>query len=188
MIRKYRIKDAIETENIIEKQRMVKTDEEIENIEKACKITDDCFEYLINFIKIGMTEKRIALEIEKYFIEHNADGLAFETIVASGVNSSKPHSTPSDKIIRDGDVITIDFGAKYNGYSADMTRTVFAGHISSEMEKLYKLILKNQLHVTKNMKEGVSCKMLARSVESDFYLYNYSLIHALGHRSRLKCS
>ncbi len=181
IIRKYRIKNIEETEGIIEKLRMVKDEDEIKNIEKACKITDNCFDYLLDFIKIGMTEKQVALEIEKYFLENGADGQAFETIVASGINSSKPHAIPSDKIIRQGDPITIDFGAKYNGYAADMTRTIFAGYIKDEMKENYNLILKIQKNLIKEFKEGTSCKMLARSVENELYLYNHSLIHALGH-------
>ena len=154
---------------------------EISYIKKACEITDKCFEHLLNYIKIGMTERQVAFEIEKFFLDNGADGVAFESIVASGENSSKPHAIPSDKIIRFGDPITIDFGAKYKGYCADMTRTIFAGEVSDELQNLYNYILKNQLRTTKDIKEGVSCKMIARSVENDFYLYNYTLIHALGH-------
>lgn len=181
LIRDYRIKNIEESEYIIEKQRAIKDEQEIENIKKACEITDKCFEHVINFIKIGMTEKEVALEIEKYFIENGAEGHAFETIVASGINSSKPHSTPTDKKIEIGDAITIDFGAKYNGYCADMTRTIFAGSVSEELRNLYNLILKNQLRTTKEIREGAGAKMLARNVESDFYLYNYTMVHALGH-------
>ncbi len=181
LIRRYRIKNIEETEYIIEKQRAVKTEEEIECIKKACEITDNCFTHLINYIKIGMSEKEIASEIVKYFIENGAEGEAFNAIVASGKNSSKPHSIPTSKVVENGDTITIDFGAKYNGYCADMTRTIFAGNISDEMRKLYNLILKNQLNVSREIKEGTSSKMLSRNVESDFYLYNYNLIHALGH-------
>lgn len=181
LIREYRIRNIEGTEYIIEKQRAIKEEEEIENIRKACEITDKCFEHLINYIKVGMTEKQIAREIEKYFLENGADGKAFETIVASGINSSKPHATPTDKIINEGDPITIDFGAKYNGYCADMTRTIFVKSISDEAKTLYQLILKNQKITTKLMKDGTACKMLTRNVESDFYLHNYRLIHALGH-------
>ena len=181
IIRKYRIKNMEETEGIIEKMRMVKDEDEIRKIEKACEITDKCFDYITSFIKIGMTERQIALEIQKYFLENGAEGEAFETIVASGENSSKPHAVPSDKIIREGDPITIDFGAKYKGYCADMTRTIFAGYINDQMKETYELVLRNQVRATKEIKEGTSCKMLARSVENEFYLYNHSLIHALGH-------
>ena len=181
IVRKYRIKNIEETEKIIEKMRMIKDEKEIEKIKKACEITDNCFSHLLTFIKIGMTEKQIALEIQKYFLEHDADGLAFDTIVASGANSSKPHAIPTEKIIRDGDPILIDFGAKYKGYCSDMTRTIFAGHLNSDYEEIYNIVLKNQLATNKEIKEGISCKMLSRNVESDFYLHNYSLIHALGH-------
>ncbi len=181
MIRKYRIKSFEETDKIVEKIRMIKDEEEIKNIEKACKITDKCFNYLINYIKIGMTEREIAFEIEKFFIENGADSLAFETIVASGENSSKPHARPTDKVIRYGDPITIDFGAKVNGYSSDMTRTVFAGCILDEIRELYNLVLKVQQKSIKCMKEGIPCKTVARDAENELYIYNYSLIHALGH-------
>lgn len=81
-IRKFKIHNFVETEHIIEKQRMIKDREEIRSIEKACEITDSCFQYLISYIKPGMTEKQIANEIEEYY-KQKADGLAFETIVAS---------------------------------------------------------------------------------------------------------
>ena len=181
IIRKYRIRNIEETDQIIEKERMIKDEREISYIKKACEITDKCFQYLLSYIKIGMTERQVAFEIDKFFLDNGADGEAFETIVASGENSSKPHAIPSNKIIRFGDPITIDFGAKYKGYCADMTRTIFAGEVSDELQKLYNYILKNQLRATKDIKEGVSSKMIARSVENDFYLYNYALIHALGH-------
>lgn len=181
LIRKYRIKTMECSEKIIEKQRAIKSEQEIENIRKACEITDNCFKHLCEFIKIGMTEREIVYEIEKFFIENGADGVAFETIVASGTNSSKPHSIPTDKKIEYGDPITIDFGAKYNGYCSDMTRTIFAGTINDEIKSVYNLILKNQERITREIKEGIATKMLFKSVESEFYLYNYSLIHALGH-------
>ena len=73
-----------------------------------------------------MTEKQIAYELEKYFLENGAEGLSFETIVASGANSSKPHAKTTEKEIKAGDPITIDFGCKYKGYCSDMTRTIFA--------------------------------------------------------------
>lgn len=80
--RRYRINNMVETENIIEKQRMIKDEEEIEKIKKACEITDNCFKHLLEYIKEGMTEKQIALEIEIYFKTHGADGVSFDPIVA----------------------------------------------------------------------------------------------------------
>ena len=81
-IRKYKINNFVETEYIIEKQRMIKDEEEIESIKRACEITDNCFEYILKYIKPGMTEKQIAEEIEDYY-RKRTDGISFDTIVAS---------------------------------------------------------------------------------------------------------
>ena len=180
-IERYKINNFEETENLIEKQRMIKDEEEISLIEKACYITDSCFSHLCNFIKIGMTEKEIAYEIEKFFRENGADGLAFETIVASGKNSSKPHAVPSDKKIEAGDPITIDMGCKYKGYCSDMTRTIFAGYVPVQAQKIYDLVLKNELQTLKEYKEGASIRVVTRMVENDFKINGYSLVHSLGH-------
>ena len=113
LIRKYKINNLVETEHVIERQRMIKDKEEISNIEKACEITDNCFSYLLTYIKPGMTEKQIAEEIEEYFKERT-DGLAFETIVAYGENTSMPHAVPTDRKIQEQDIIIIDMGCKVN--------------------------------------------------------------------------
>lgn len=180
-MRRYRINNLEETEFIIEKQRMIKDAEEIENIKHACKITDECFSHLKTFIKKGRTEKEIALEIEKYFRLNGADGLAFDTIVASGPNSSMPHAIPTDRQIQTGDVVLIDFGCKYNGYCSDMTRTVFIDAIPEEAKPIYDLVLKNQLNVIKELKDGVNARLLSKMVETDFKVNGHDLLHALGH-------
>jgi len=180
-LQKYKVNNFEETENMIEKQRMIKDEEEIAKIQKACEITDNCFSYLQDYIKIGMTEKEIAYEIEKYFLTHGAEGIAFETIVASGKNSSKPHAKTTEKKIEAGDPITIDFGCIYKGYCSDMTRTVFAGYVPNEIKPIYDLVLKNQLQTLKDMKEGANIRTLFRNVENDFKLYNHNLVHSLGH-------
>lgn len=180
-LERYKIHNLEETEYMLEKQRMIKDDEEIGLIEKACYITDECFKYICNYIKVGKTEKEIAFEIEKFFMENGADGLAFETIVASGKNSSKPHAVPTDKKIESGDPITIDMGCKYKGYCSDMTRTVFVGYVPIQVQKVYDLVLKNQLQTLKEMKEDASIRMISRMVENDFKLNGYDLIHSLGH-------
>lgn len=178
---KFRINNLVETEKIIEKQRAIKDEEELENIKKACEITDNCFSFLLKYIKIGITEKEISNKIEEFFKENGADGLAFETIVASGENSSMPHAVPTNKKIEYGDVITIDMGCKYNGYCSDMTRTIFYGTIKESVKNVYNLILKNQLQVLQDLKEGNICKNITKKVISDFKVNNYDLIHGLGH-------
>ena len=179
-IRKYRINNLVETESIIEKQRMIKDDEEIKNIKIACEITDQCFSYILEYIKPGMTEKQIAEEIEKFYKERT-DGLSFETIVASGENTSKPHAIPTDRKIQEKDIITIDMGCKYNGYCSDMTRTFFVGEIPEEIKPVYDLVLKNQTQTQDELKDGANTRLLTKMVENDFKLHNFDLVHSLGH-------
>ena len=125
--------------------------------------------------------KGVAFEIEKFFRENGADGLAFDTIVASGKNSSKPHAIPTDKRIEVGDPITIDMGCQYKGYMSDMTRTIFAGYVPVQAQNVYDLVLKNELQTLKEYKDGASIRMISKMVENDFKLNGYSLIHSLGH-------
>ena len=96
--------NLVETEGIVEELRCIKSEEEIENIKKACKITDDCFEYITKYIKVGMSEKRIAFEIEKFMRINGAENIAFEFCVASGENSALPHARPTDRRIKNNDV------------------------------------------------------------------------------------
>ncbi len=177
---KYKINCLVETENMIEKQRMIKDEEEIEDIRKACKITDECFEHIVNYIRPGMTEKQIAREIDYYYYKH-AEEMSFETIVASGENSSKPHAVPTDRKIQRQDIITIDMGCKINGYCSDMTRTIFVGEVPEHMKEVYDLVLKNQEQALADIHDGANTKQISKMVDNDFRLHNYDLIHALGH-------
>ena len=179
-IRKYKINNFVETENIIEKQRMIKDEEEISNIKKACEITDNCFSYILDYIKVGMTEKQIANEIDKYY-KTRSYGVSFETIVASGENTSMPHAIPTERKIQEQDIITIDMGCKVNRYCSDMTRTFFVGNIPEEIKRVYDIVLKNQNQIIQQMRDGTSIRMLAKMVENDFRLKGYDLIHGLGH-------
>lgn len=179
-IRKYKINNFVETEYIIEKQRMIKDEEELSNIIKACNITDECYKYILSYIKPGMTEKQIAKEIEEYYCERT-DGLSFETIVASGENTSKPHAIPTERKIQERDIITIDMGCKVNGYCSDMTRTFFVGEPTEEMKKVYDVVLNNQKFALEQYKDGASTRQITKMVENDFKLNGYDLIHSLGH-------
>ena len=180
LIRKYKINNLVETEHIIEKQRMIKDQEEISSLEKACVITDNCFQYILTYIKPGMTERQIADEIEEYY-KKRTEGLSFETIVASGENTSKPHAVPTDRKIQENDIITIDMGCKVNGYCSDMTRTFFVGSVPEYIKPVYDLVLKNQVQTLEQMKDGISTRLLTKMVENDFKLNGYDLIHSLGH-------
>ena len=177
---RFKINNFVETENMIEKQRMIKDEEEIESIQKACKVTDDCFEYILGYIKPGMTEKQIAREIDDYYYK-NAEGTSFDTIVASGENSSKPHAVPTDRKIQEKDIITIDMGCKIDGYCSDMTRTFFVGKVPEYIKPVYDLVLKNQEQVLQEYKDGCSTRQVTKMLENDFKLNGYDLIHSIGH-------
>lgn len=180
-IQKFKIENMVETENTIETHRIIKDSDEITKIKKACEITDNCFTHLTEYIKIGMTEKQVATEIEHYFKSHGADGVSFQPIVASGINSSMPHALPTDKKIETGDVVTIDMGCKFQGYCSDMTRTVFIDLVSEEAKKIYDLVLKNQLATLEELKDGGNIKNISKLVENNFEFNKQMLIHALGH-------
>lgn len=170
-------------DEIINKLRAVKTKEEIVSIKKAQRIAEDAFEHILKFIKIGVTEKEIALELDFYMLSHGAEAVSFETIAVSGKNSSMPHGVPTDKKIENGDFITMDFGAVYNGYHSDMTRTVIVGEPSEKQKEIYETVLKAQkeaLNVLKNGVTGVEADKAARDViEEKGYKENFG--HGTGH-------
>ena len=176
----YKINNFVEASCLMEKLRIIKDSEEINSIKQACKITDDCFEILLEYIKPGMTEKDIAKKIENYYREHS-DGVSFEPIVASGENSSKPHAVPTERKINENDIITIDMGCKVNGYCSDMTRTIFIGEPTEEQKRVYNIVLENQEKSLNEMKDGASIKDITKIVTSNFELQGYDLVHALGH-------
>lgn len=178
---KYRPKELIEADRMLENMREIKSEDEINKIEKACNITDNCFLHILDYIEVGMTEKQIALEIYNFFMKNGAEDLAFDTIVASGENSSIPHAIPTDRKIKIGDPVLIDFGAKFDGYCADMTRTFFIKEVSDEDRNLYELVQKVQGKAFEKMKNGANGSEIAKFVKNEFYLHDYDLLHALGH-------
>ena len=176
----YRV-NLIETEGLIELHRMVKEDDELDNIRKACLLTDECFDYIKEFVKPGLTEKEIAFEIEKYMKLHGAESLAFDTIVASGTNTSLPHAVPSNKVIEENDIIQFDFGCKINGYCSDFSRVIFLGKPSSDMEQIYNFVLKEYRYIIDNLKEGADIKNILKSCEQDYKDKKFELLHSFGH-------
>lgn len=140
--------------------RSFKDEAEISYIKKAQSITDKAFSEILHIIKPGMTEKEIAVELEYRMAKNGAEGLAFDTIIASGVNSSKPHAHPTNKVVQLGDPVTMDFGARYHGYCSDMTRTVFVGEPSDELHKIYNVVLLAQKMGINNAYCGMTGKEL----------------------------
>ena len=137
--------------------RKVKSREEMGKIIQAQKIAENAFLHILNFISKGKTEKEIQLELDFFMLKNGAEALSFDTIVVSGVNSSMPHGVPSEKVIEDGDFITMDFGAVVDCYHSDMTRTVAVGFVTDEQQKVYDTVLNAQMASLDVVKAGVSC-------------------------------
>ena len=174
---------TVATDKIIDSFRAVKNEAEIENICKAQRIAEAAFDHILGFIKVGVTEKEVALELDHYMLSHGADGLSFETIAISGANTSKPHGVPTDKKIEHGDFVTMDYGAVVNGYHSDMTRTVAVGAASDEQKKIYKIVFEAQLAVLRVLKNGVKCSdadKAARDVITEAGYGEY-FRHSTGH-------
>ncbi len=167
----------------ITKLRMYKTEEELDFIQKAQDITDKTFSHILNVIKPGVTEREVAVEMEYFMRKNGASALAFDSIVVSGVNSSLPHGVPSDKKIEVGDFVTMDFGAAFNGYCSDMTRTIAVGKISDEQRHVYDTVLTAHLMAMDAIKPGLRYSEIDKVARDYIYANGYEgcFGHGLGH-------
>ena len=163
--------------------RQIKTPAEILAMRKAAAITSEAFETVLPKIRAGMTELELRLELETLMFRLGAEALAFDTIIASGVNGSLPHAVPGPRRIQNGDMITMDFGAKVGGYCSDMTRTVALGEPSAEMRKVYNTVYRAQTMCVAALAAGKNCfeiDRLARDyIDSQGYAGRFG--HGLGH-------
>lgn len=135
--------------------RSVKEPWELDLMRKAQSITDKAFAEVLGRVKVGMTEKELQAELIYCLLKNGADGMSFDPIVVSGPNTSMPHGVAGDRKIQEGDFITLDFGAMYNGYCSDMTRTFAVGFATEEMKTVYETVLKAQLAGIAASKAGV---------------------------------
>lgn len=169
--------------NEIEHIREIKTPEEIEKIKVAAKIVDDTYNYLLETVKAGMTEREVKALLESKMLELGADGPSFDTIVASGYRGSLPHGVASDKVIEQGDMITLDFGAYYRGYCSDITRTFAIGEPDAKLKEIYDIVLKSQIKAINEIKPGMSVEE-ADALSRDYidaHGYGAEFGHSLGH-------
>lgn len=169
--------------DIIEQLRMIKTADEVEEIVKAQAITDASFKHILEFIKPGVSERDLAIEIEFFMKKSGAKGPSFDLIVVSGENSSLPHGVPGDRKLQKGDFVTIDIGDIVGGYCSDMTRTVALGAVTDEMKKVYDTVLKAQLAALEAVKPGVICSDIDKVARDIIYDAGYTgcFGHGLGH-------
>ncbi len=173
----------VATDGLVESLRAIKEPEEIELITKAVEITDRAVDYIQDIIHIGIRETELAWEIEKYLREQGSQVLPFDVIVASGDNSALPHAKPSPRAIQSGGPVVIDIGARYGGYSSDLSRTIWVGAADDTLRKVYDTVLGAQLTALAIIKEGMTgseADSLARTV-IDQAGYGDAFGHGLGH-------
>ena len=165
----------------VEKMRIVKTPDEIMKMQKAQDITDRAFTDLLKIIRPDMTEIEVAAELEYSMRKNGASGLAFETIAVSGINSTHPHGVPGSNKLGKG-FLTLDYGAKYQGYCSDMTRTIFIGKADDTLRDVYNTVLKAQLSAIDFLKAGADAGE-ADKIARDIINVNYynAFSHSLGH-------
>ena len=168
--------------------RAVKEPYELKATRKASNIADRAFADLLPYIKPGVTEKELAARLESNMLLLGSEEKSFTTIVASGRRSAMPHGTASPKVIEAGDFVTFDFGAVWEGYHSDITRTVVVGKASQAQKDFYNLILEGQKLGVSLVKAGVSRREVDFAVRNYFARYHVSqyFTHSLGHGTGLE--
>lgn len=170
-------------EGLVEDLRRVKDPDEIRLIQEAVEIVDTTFERILSFLKPGLTEREIAIELDIQMLRLGAEAFGFESIVAAGPNSAFPHARPSDRPVQRGDFLTMDFGALRQGYNSDITRTVVIGEAGVKEREIYSAVLEAQLKAVAAVRAGIrgqEVDAVAReSITAAGYGKQFS--HNLGH-------
>lgn len=177
------VKELVPLTEELKRLRQIKTAEEIARHRQAEHIGDLAFKEILKELKPGVTELEVAAKLEYIMKMNGADKLSFESIIASGVNSSKPHAEPGHKKIESGDFVTMDFGCVYQGYCSDMTRTVVVGRADEKQKEIYHTVLKAQLAVLEMLKPGLPGKAYDKVARDVIYGAGYEgyFGHGLGH-------
>jgi len=166
--------ELVPVANLVENLRLIKTESEIKILKEAADIADAAFKHIIDYIKPGLTELEVSNELEFFMRKCGATSSSFNTIVASGVRSALPHGVASDKVIEKGEFVTLDYGALYNGYISDITRTVAVGEPSDKLKEIYNVVLESQLLAVEKIKPGMT------GIEADALARDYITSHGYG--------
>ena len=175
--------ELVPMKRLIEPIRQIKSDEEADLMRKAQSIADETFAHLLTFIRPGMSEREVYLELVSDLRRRGAEGESFPAIVASGERGSLPHAAPTEKIIEEGDLLTLDFGCIYKGYCSDMTRTICVGKANEQQKEIYHTVLRAQEAALEAIKPGAICKdidKIARDIIAEAGYGEY-FGHGLGH-------
>lgn len=165
----------------IENFRIIKDEDEIKLLKKACALTDKTFNLILKKIRLGISEKELTFEME-IFIRKNGGQIAFPTIVAFGKNSAIPHHATDDTKLKKNSIILLDFGVDIGGYKSDMTRTLFFGKVDEKTKKIYDTVLSSQQKAIESLKKAETTNVPAELVDEEFKNSGFEpLIHGLGH-------
>lgn len=168
--------------NPVQFLRMIKSAEEICAIERSTELLMQGFKHILGFLKVGVQEKEIAKAFEIYCLQHGAEKMAFEPIIAFGPHSALPHYRAGKGVLKKGDVVLIDIGVVVDDYASDMTRTLLFGNVSQEITKAYEVVLGAYKEVLSNLHAGTKVQKLDQIYRH--YLSsngNYPVLHGLGH-------
>ncbi|HZJ10057.1 MAG TPA: Xaa-Pro peptidase family protein [Trueperaceae bacterium] len=180
-------KEPLAIEGVLAAMRVIKTPQEIDLLREAARITDVAYAAALGTLKAGVSEVEVALELERVMRQEGADGSGFDIIVASGERGAMPHGVASAKKIAEGELVTLDFGAAYRGYHADMTRTVAVGAIGAEQRRMFDAVLEAQkaaIAAVAPGKKGSEVDQVARSI-LDRHGLGEAFSHSLGHGTGL---
>lgn len=175
--------DIVPCASLVESLRAVKDADEITALRKAAELQSAGYQHLLGIIHPGMSERQVALELDYWMKSHGAQKPSFDTIVASGENSAKPHATVTDRLLQAGDMVTVDFGYYVDGYTADMTRTFAIGEPGERMRQVYQLVNQAREKVIAAAKPGIhgdSLDRAGRSLINDAG-YEKEFQHGMGH-------
>ncbi|MCJ7839344.1 Xaa-Pro peptidase family protein [Lederbergia sp. NSJ-179] len=175
--------EFVPVSNVMEQMRLIKTNDEIAKIKVAADIADAAFKHILDFIEPGKTELEVSNELEFFMRKCGATSSSFDTIVASGKRSSMPHGVATDKVIEKGDFVTMDYGALYNGYVSDITRTIAVGEPAPSLKEIYDVTLAAQLRAMEKIKPGMTGRE-ADAIARDYMTekgYGEYFGHSLGH-------
>ena len=175
--------ELVGVSGIIERLRTFKDAGELELLTRAVEIADGAIDQVGPNIVPGMTEEAVAWELEKAMRERGADMISFDTIVGAGANGALPHHRADETVIKDGDAVVIDMGAKYRGYCSDLTRTVFVGTPDEKFREIYDIVLRAQVVAEEQVEAGMTgeqCDAISRDIIAEAG-YGDDFGHSLGH-------
>ena len=173
----------VAADGLVEQLRIVKSESEIALLRKAFEITSAAFEKVAPTIQAGQTEAEVAWKIHQAFVELGAEGPSFPTIVAAGTHAARPHHEPGERVIREGEPIVIDMGARYHGYCADLTRTVWVGEPDEKLREVYPIVAAAVEEAIERIQPGMTGADMDAAARSyiDARGYGEAFNHGLGH-------